>query len=138
MTGVRFSLASFAAATALAGVTLATAGPALAEASPEDAPALQVAMQRHIDRVTIDGAFLVIDPDTGALREYFPINAHPMILTGGGHVVVCADVQDHDGNRYPVDFYMIETDRGWRVFHTAIDDRAQLRALIAAGVYTRL
>ena len=116
--------------------TVTTPTRSLAEIK-ENAVEMQVAMQRHIERNSVNGALLKMDPKTAELIEVFPINAHPMILKGPGHFVLCSNLQDKNGNKFNVDFYMVNSQRGWRVFKTAINDRGKLRAMHKAGIYAR-
>ena len=94
---------------------------------------LQVAMQRHVDRSLVNGILLHVNLDTGALQQYYPTNAHPMIMEGEGYFVVCADLVDGAGTEFDVDFYVVETARGYKVVRTEIDNRSELKTLVADG-----
>ncbi|MDF1790413.1 MAG: hypothetical protein P1U88_00815 [Thalassobaculaceae bacterium] len=106
--------------------------------SLDDQAALQAAMQRHIDRVLVDGAVLYIDRESGEARQLHPVTAHPMILAYGEHFVLCFDFRDEDGKNVPIDYYMARQDRSYVVFHTAVADRTLLKELMGSGRVTRL
>lgn len=103
-----------------------------------DKVALHAAMQSHIDRVTVDGAVLYLDRESGEARRLHPVTAHPMILAYGAHFVLCFDFRDDAGNSVPIDYYMAQADPGYVVFHTAVADRALLQDLMKNGHVTRL
>ena len=66
--------------------------------------ALQAAMQRHIESQLIDGAYLHLDPGSGAVRALYPVKAHPMTLKMGDYFVLCSDFRDTKGRAVNVDF----------------------------------
>ena len=94
---------------------------------------LQVAMQRYIDRSLIDGAIVDIDAESGAMRHLFPVKAHPMVMKADDYFVLCAHLSDPNGQEFEVDYYLIETDIGFRVFRVEVDNREVLHDLMAAG-----
>lgn len=100
--------------------------------------ALQAAMQRHIDRQLVDGVYLSLDAESGAIRALHPVAAHPMILQMGAHFVLCSDFRDDDGSAVNVDFYLAPQGDSYVVYHAAIDDRALLQRLMRAGRLTRI
>ena len=100
--------------------------------------ALQVDMQRHIDKNLIDGAYLYLDTTTGEAKRIYPITAHPMILEMGEHYILCSEFRNKDGGAVNVDFYMVQSGDGYSVFHTAIDDREMLEAWMKEGRAKRL
>lgn len=110
---------------------------ARADANAQTKIALQASMQRHIERNLVDGAFVIVDYASGQLRNVFPTKAHSMILIGDGFYVMCADVRDETGEMVPVDYYLIETSRGYRVIRTEISNRAPLQAMMQAGTVRR-
>ena len=120
----------------LAALVIA-ATPMAAFAADEDRAAirteLQVAMQRHIGRTVVDGQMTHIDLTTGALTQLYPTQAHPMVLAGDGFYVLCSDLASADGSTLDVDYYMVESARGYRVFRTEIDNRSVLHLLMEAG-----
>ena len=118
------------------GLALPLAGPVSADDKIATRTELQVVMQRHVDRGQIEGAILDVDFDTGALRELYLTDAHPMIMQGPGYYVLCADLATKEGELHEVDYYVAETDRGYRVFRTEIDNRAVLAALVETGEVT--
>jgi hypothetical protein len=132
MTAIRVTL--LAAALFWLGTAAASAGtpPTLTEKA-----ALQAAMQRHIDRSTVDGVILHLDRTSGEVQRLHPVTAHPMILVYGDHFVLCFDFRDDAGNNIPIDYYMARQGSGYAVFHTAVADRALLQDLMAAGKVTR-
>jgi hypothetical protein len=100
--------------------------------------ALQAAMQRHIDRSLVDGAYLHLDFDSGDVRKLHPVKAHPMILQMGEYFVLCSDFRDKTGKLVNVDFYLARHDRSYVVFHSAVDDRINLERLMKKRTITRL
>ncbi len=99
---------------------------------------LQAAMQQHLDRQLIDGAVLDLDLETGEIKRLFPTKAHPMILTMGENYVLCATLNDLDGNEYLADYYMAPNDGEFVVIRTEIDNRDMLKKLMQAGTVKRL
>ena len=116
------------------------AGQAVAdtEMSVADKAAIQAAMQRHVDRQSVDGTVLYLDRETGDARSLHPVTAHPMILSYGDHYVLCFDFRDDDGKNVPIDYYMARKDNGFVVFHTAVADRALLQELMKSGRIQRI
>lgn len=133
----RFALRSLLMSGALA-LTIAHPNPASADEDARISAELQVAMQRHIDRSLVNGAILDIDLETGQLLELYPTTAHPMIMVGDGYYVLCADLATADGAQYEVDYYLAETERGFRVFRTEVDNRSVLRGLMGSGQVSAL
>ena len=94
---------------------------------------LQATMQRHIQHSSVDGAFLYLQPDNGAVRRLHPITPHPIIMKMGQHFVLCFDFRDTKGKSVEIDFYLARKKNSFVVFHTAIENRALLRRLMKAG-----
>lgn len=99
---------------------------------------LQVAMQQHIDRSLVNGAYLHLDLDAGIVRSLHPVKAHTIILKLGDYFVLCSDFRDNKGNLVNIDFYLARRDRSYIVFHSAVDDRNKLRHLMKIGKVRRL
>lgn len=114
--------------------------PAVAEDSLSlaDQAAIQAAMQRHVDRVSVDGAVLYLDQATGETHMLHPVTAHPMILSYGEHFVLCFDFRDDAGKNVPIDYYMARKNTDFVVFHTAVADRKLLKSLMSSGKVKRL
>ncbi len=126
-------ISSFTAA--LIGAAICFSTPAFAaEDKVSIRTELQVAMQRHVDRSLVGGILLHVDLECGDLKEYFPTAAHPMIMQGDGYFIVCADLIDAEGTQFDVDYYMAETERGYRVVRREIDNRSELKDLVSAGL----
>lgn len=100
--------------------------------------ALQGTVQRHIDRNAIDGAFPFFNFATREVEDLFPTEAHPLILVVDGIFVLCADLRTINGERRIVDFYLVKTEKGYKVIRTEIENRKPLEKLIKAGVTKRL
>ena len=98
-----------------------------------DKAALQAAMVQHIDRQTVAGAFLHIDFNKGEVEKLAPAKAHPMMLSMGEHFVLCTTFRRVNGKDVNIDFYVAKGDRGFTIFHTEVDNRGPLMALIKAG-----
>lgn len=99
-----------------------------------DKTSLQVAMQKHVDRQTIDGAYLYFDQASAKVRTLRPATAHPMIMQMGPYYVLCFDFLDTKGKKVEVDYYMARKGRSWVVFHSAVASRNKLAALVKAGI----
>lgn len=106
--------------------------------SVADKASIQAAMQRHVDRQSVDGAVLYLDRETGDARRLHPVTAHPMILSYDEHYVLCFDFRDDEGESVPIDYYMARKDSGFVVFHTAVADRALLKELMKNGRVQRI
>jgi hypothetical protein len=110
--------------------------PALA-ASPTinagEKASLQAAMFQHIDRQLVQGSFLHVDFKSGVVEKLSPAKAHPMMLKMGNHYVLCTSFRRADGKDVNVDFYAARREGGYSIFHTEIDNRGPLMALIKAG-----
>ena len=99
---------------------------------------LQVAMQRHLDRNTINGALPFMNLETGKVEQLYPTESHPMILTMGDSFVLCADLRSADGTKRILDLYLTPAGAQYRIIRTEIDNRKPLKALMAAGIAKRL
>ena len=99
---------------------------------------LQAAMQQHINRMLVNDAYLQLNMETGEVRALRPVTAHPIILKMGEYFVLCADFRDEKGNSVSIDFYLAQQDQSYIVFHSAVDDREQLMALMNKGIVERL
>jgi len=99
---------------------------------------LQAAMQQHINRNLVNDAYLQLNMETGEVRPLHPVTAHPIILKMGEYFVLCADFRDEKGNSVNVDFYLARQDQSYVVFHSAVDERDQLMALMKQGKAERL
>ncbi len=95
--------------------------------------ALQAAMQQHIDRNLVNGAFLFLDTTNGEVRDLYPLKAHSVILRMGDYFVLCSDFRDKDGKSVNVDFYLASDGDRYVIFHSAIDDRRVLKSLLSEG-----
>lgn len=108
------------------------------KASTELRVLLQVAMQTHIDRITVAGRYPVVDLKSGAVRSLHPAATHPMVLRMGEYYVLCADFRDDAGQPVNVDFYVAKGDKRFTVFQVEVANRAPLDSLMKAGVVRML
>ena len=99
---------------------------------------LQAAMQRHIDRSSIDGALPYMNLATGEIEPLYPTEAHPMILTMSGGYILCADLRTSAGEARLVDFYVADGGKRFKIIRTEVDNRAPLKALMSSGKAKRL
>lgn len=120
---------------------LAVVGSALAvqpvAAAPTQTPLrvqLLSALQMHVDRTTVSGAYLRLDLASGKVAKLYPAATHPMMLTLDEYYVLCVDFKDAGGKPVNVDFYLARKDRGFAVFHTEFANRAPLESLVKSGV----
>ena len=113
-----------------------SASPALAVSknlSAADKAGLQAAMFQHIDQQMVRGSFLHVDFKRGAVEKLSPAKAHPMVLRMGSNYVLCTTFRRKSGAKVNVDFYVARNDAGYTIFHTVIDNRGPLMALIKVG-----
>lgn len=129
-----FSRLVFACLAGLQICLLSATGHAL---SLQDKTGLQAAMQRHVDRQSVDGAYLHLDPATGEVRRLHPVTAHPMIMQMGENFVMCFDFRDGAEKKAEVDFYLARKGDSFVVFHAAVANRELLQRLMQAGKVTR-
>ena len=99
---------------------------------------LQAAMQRHLDRSSIDGALPFMNLETGEVEPLYPTESHPLILTIGDSFVLCADLRTAEGVKRIVDFYLTPAGKRYKIIRMEVDNRAPLKALMTAGVAKRL
>lgn len=99
---------------------------------------LQAALQRHMDRSSIEGALPFMNLETGEVEPLYATESHPLILTMGDSFVLCADLRTAEGVKRIVDFYVTPAGRQYKIIRTEIDNRAPLKALMAAGLAKRL
>ena len=123
---------------ALIAALLAMSAAADQTVGTADKAALQAAMQRHIDRSLINGAYLHLDFETGEVRKLHPVKAHPIILRMGEYFVLCSDFRDAAGKSVNIDFYLARQDRSYVVFRSAVDDHKNLQRLMKKRKITRL
>lgn len=95
--------------------------------------ALQAAMQLHIERSLVNGAYLHLNMATGTVRTLAPVKAHPVILKMGKYYVLCSDFRDENGEAVNIDYYVAVQGRSYVVFHSEVDNRNQLMALMKQG-----
>lgn len=98
-----------------------------------DKTALQAAMQQHIDRNLVDGAYLQLDARSGQVHALHPYKPHPVILKMGAYFVLCSDFRDDKGKTVNVDFYMARRGRSYVVFHKAVDTDNLVTRLMKEG-----
>lgn len=100
--------------------------------------AMQAAMQRHIDRTLVNGAYLHLDMNTGEVHLLYPAQAHTTVLSMGDYFVLCSDFRDAADGSVNVDFYLAREDDRFVVFHSVVDDRDVLRQWLREGKARRL
>ena len=88
------------------GLAVAFSAGTASALSLQDKATLQAAMQRHVDRQSIEGAYLHLDSKSGEVMKLHPVTAHPMIMKMGDNYVLCFDFRTAAGKDVPVDFYM--------------------------------
>ncbi|WP_420402280.1 hypothetical protein [Nisaea sp.] len=100
--------------------------------------ALQAAMQRHVDEISVDGAILYLDTEAGEVRKIHPVTAHPIILSMGEHYVLCFDFRDDTGKDLHIDYFMARKANEYVVFHTAVSNHGLVANLMKSGKVKRL
>jgi hypothetical protein len=103
-----------------------------------DKATLQAAMQLHIDKNLVAGAYLHLDFDSGDVQELYPTASHPMILKFGQYFVLCSDFITKGGDQFNVDFYIAPQGDGHLVFRSEVDNRAPLMRLMKLGKIKRI
>ncbi len=103
-----------------------------------DKATLQAAMQLHIDKNLVDGAYLHLDFVNGDVQELYPTASHPLILKFGAYFVLCTDFITKDGKHYNVDFYIAPKGDGYQVFRSEVGNRAPLMRLMKLGKINRV
>lgn len=119
-------------------VSVGTGASAGQSISLAEKAALQAAMQQHIDRILVDGAFLQLDTASGHVRALHPYKPHPVILRMGEYFVLCSDFRDDKGKTVNVDFYMARRGRSYAVFQSVMDGDVLLKRLMKAGTVKRV
>lgn len=94
---------------------------------------LQAAVQQHIDRRSVGGAILRIDLQSGEVSRLYPAQIHPMMFRLGEYYVVCGELRDRTGDFLPLDVFLSPHGPGFTVFHSEIDNRGPIEALIHRG-----
>jgi hypothetical protein len=94
---------------------------------------LQAAMQRHIDRQSVDGSFLTLDEKSGEIRALHPATTHPKILSVGPYFMMCYDFLDDGGRKVSVDFLLAQKKASYVVFHSIVGSRALLTKWMQDG-----
>ncbi len=94
---------------------------------------LQATMQQHVDRKTIDGAYLVFDSQRTEVRELYPVTGHPMVLQFDDHFVLCFDFVDAKSKKVEIDYYLAREGSGFFVFHEEVGNRGILAAMMSEG-----
>ena len=99
---------------------------------------LQAAMQTHIDRSLVDGAFLRLNETTGEVEPLRPAAAHPVILKMGKYFVLCSDFRSESGATVNVDFFLAPKGNGYMVFDQQVENRALVERLMQSGLAERV
>ncbi len=123
---------------ALLTILMSSGAPADQISKLSQKTALQAAMQKHIERSLVDGSYLHFDMAKGVVRELALVKAHPVILKMGKYFVLCSDFQDKDGKSINIDYYFARRGKSYVVFHSEVDNRDQLMALVKKGKVTRM
>jgi hypothetical protein len=122
---------------AFACAAVAFSAGAASALSLQDKATLQAAMQRHVDRQSVEGAYLHLDAKSGDVVKLHPVTAHPMIMRMGENFVLCFDFRDSAGKDVPIDFYMARKKDSFVVFHASVSDRSVLQRLMQSGKVVR-
>lgn len=114
------------------GATLAWPSASFAETT-ELKTLLQSSLQRSIERKMIEGAFHIVNFETGEMEKLYPIDTHPMIVVMGENYVMCSDLKRADGSSVTVDYYMAKRGERYTLVQTEIENRDPLKALMDSG-----
>lgn len=112
--------------------------PALADNTTDLLTELHLTMQRHVDQSLIGGAIQRRNLETGNIVRYYPIETHSMVMAMDEDYILCLDLATESGSSVPVDFYITETDRGFQVYQTEINNRERLKNLMRADRVERI
>lgn len=132
-----YQLRSVASGLILSAIVMLS-GPVYAKLSLTDKVLLQSAMQQHVERSMVGGAFLHLDAASGGVRALHQEEAHPMILRMGKYFVLCASFRDDDGEHVNVDFYLAPHEKSYVVFQSLVEDREILQHLMKKGDAVRV
>ena len=99
---------------------------------------LQLTMQNHIQRSLVNGVYLHLDTQGGAVHKLQPSDAHPVILGLDEYYVLCSDFLDEAGKHVNVDFYVAKKTNGYVVFSSQVANRALIMRLVQSGKARRL
>ena len=87
----------------------------------------QKAMSGHIDQNTYDGDYIIYDAVTGKLLRLQLKELHAGIVKKDDFYVSCADFVDSQGNKYDLDFLVVDNGGNFEVFeaivHKVNDDK---------------
>ncbi|MCP5084958.1 MAG: hypothetical protein GY948_25010 [Alphaproteobacteria bacterium] len=95
---------------------------------------LQATMQQSINQQLVDGKYFYFDAANSKVQAVYPAKTHPMILSYGGHFVLCTNFRTKEGKEVNVDFYIARKNESFVVFDTLVDDRAPLHKLMKSGL----
>ena len=112
---------------ALALLLLAT-GAVAGEIPAEVQVNLQNAMHRHLDRVSLDGAYRYLDTATAEPVTLYPANTHPMVLRYRDDFFVCSDLVGEGGESHTADFLVRRIGDDYRVVQMLVDQRAAVES----------
>lgn len=99
---------------------------------------LQAAMQIHLDEMSVEGAIIHLDSQTGDFLELYATESHPMVFQIDTHYVLCAELFSAAGERRTIDVYITEDQGTFKVTQTLIDNRSTLKVLMGNGRAKRL
>ncbi len=91
---------------------------------------LQVALMEYIDANSVDGKFVYFDARTRQMVELFPANLHPMIVPASSIYFLCADFRDAKGYKVDVDFVATQSEDGFIVFQSMVNQRHIVREMM--------
>jgi len=110
-------LAGLALAIGLSAVSFAGDDPSI---EGELRSNIQTAMQKHIERNTLDSKFIIFDTVAGELKRLKFEELHKGIVRKGEFFVSCADFVDETGNKFDIDYLVGEKNGRLKVFQSII------------------
>ncbi len=80
----------------------------------------QSAMSEHINENTYDGKYIIYDAVTGKLLRLDFGELHKGIVKKDDFYVSCADFSDSKGNKYDLDFLVVDNGVNFEVFEAIV------------------
>lgn len=100
---------------------------------------VQLFVQSEIENLLVNDTLSFVDFEQQKIVQTVPLEAHPMIFEGDGMYVACITVASVNGDEYPVDIYLLDTENGLRTTQVTFGQgpRDQLKSMMSSGFFTQ-
>lgn len=100
---------------------------------------VQLFVQSEIENRLVNNTLSFVDFEQQKVVQTVPLEAHPMIFEGDGIYVACITVASVNGDEYPVDIYLLDTEEGLRTTQVTFGQgpRDQLKSMMKSGFFTK-